>query len=516
MFDFPGIDSLSATFPTFALIVSLSIVAQGVWRLYFSPVSKFLGPKLAALTYWYEFCYDILQHGQYIWKIRDMHERYGPIVRINPHELHVLDSSFYHILYAGGGQKRDRDPWHCDGLTVSGSLLATVSHDLHRNRRAALSSFFSMANTRKLQPVVEERVSKVVERFVELRDSGKVVNLLHALSAFSNDVITEYCFGRSAHRLEHPEFDTSYYTIMMGSAGQTPLIKHLGFIPKLMLSLPESLALKMGGGLSNVVKTRVALRSQINEVKRASSEDQAKRETIFQHLLESDLPESEKSDARLIDEGIVLIGAGSHTVAWTLTVSTFHILSNPAILRSLKKEFRAAKKPGQALTLQQLEKLPYMTAVIKEGLRLAYGVSVRLPRIAQDADLRFNEWVIPRGTSISMSTVLQHQNREVFPEPASFRPERWLQDKSGRLERHLASFNAGSRVCVGVNLAWAELYLCLAAIFDTFGGTSYRDESDEGVLELFETGLDDVEIKADIFFPVVREGSKGVRVLIRT
>jgi cytochrome P450 len=144
----------------------------------------------------YEFYYDILQQGQYIWKIREMHERYGPIVRINPHELHVLDSDFYHNLYAGGSQKRDRDPWHCDGLTVSGSLLATVSHDLHRSRRAALSPFFSMANTRKLQPVVEERVSKLVERLVALKDSGKVVNLLHALSAFSNGQLSshyEYC-----------------------------------------------------------------------------------------------------------------------------------------------------------------------------------------------------------------------------------------------------------------------------------------------------------------------------------
>lgn len=251
-------------------------------------------------------------------------------------------------------------------------------------------------------------------------------------------------------------------------------------------------------------------------MKHATSKDQAQRETIFQHLLDSDLPESEKSEARLIDEGIVLIGAGSHTVAWTLTVSTFHILSNPAILRNLKEEFQANKKLGQDFTLQQLERLPYLTAVIKEGLRLAYGASVRLPRIAPDSELRFEEWVIPKGTSISMSTVLQHQNGKVFLEPESFRPERWLEDKSGILNYHLASFNAGSRVCLGINLAWAELYLCLAAIFDTFGGMSHREENDKGVLELFETGQDDVEIKADVFFPVVKEGSRGVRVLIRS
>jgi cytochrome P450 len=115
-----------------------------------------------------------------------MHQQYGPIVRVNPHELHVLDPDFYHILYAGGSQRRDRDPWHANSLSVEGSVLATVSHELHRNRRAALSPFFSMASTRRLQPVVEERVNMLINRLTGLRDSGKVVNLLHALSAFSN------------------------------------------------------------------------------------------------------------------------------------------------------------------------------------------------------------------------------------------------------------------------------------------------------------------------------------------
>lgn len=115
-----------------------------------------------------------------------MHEKYGPVVRVNPHELHVLDPDFYEVLYAGGGQKRDRDPWHTNSLAVEKSILGTVSHDLHRNRRAALSPFFSMASTRRLQPVVEERVDMLIKRLMGLKDSGKVVNLLHAFSAFSN------------------------------------------------------------------------------------------------------------------------------------------------------------------------------------------------------------------------------------------------------------------------------------------------------------------------------------------
>lgn len=134
----------------------------------------------------YEFYYDCIQRGQFIYKIRDLHEQYGPIIRINPHELHVADPAFYHTLYAAGSQKRNRDPYHASSLTLNGSVLASPDCSLHRKRRAALSPFFSAQNTRRLLPLVQERVEVLVAKLEELKDTGKIVNLLHAYAAFSN------------------------------------------------------------------------------------------------------------------------------------------------------------------------------------------------------------------------------------------------------------------------------------------------------------------------------------------
>jgi len=48
-----------------------------IYRLYFHPLSKFPGPKLAAITRYYEAYFDIIQNGQYVFKIADLHKKYG-------------------------------------------------------------------------------------------------------------------------------------------------------------------------------------------------------------------------------------------------------------------------------------------------------------------------------------------------------------------------------------------------------------------------------------------------------
>ncbi|KAJ8068063.1 hypothetical protein OCU04_003637 [Sclerotinia nivalis] len=88
------------------LSLSLWIIYGAIYRLYFSPIAKFPGPKLAALTLWYEFYFNVIRDGQWIWEIKRMHEEYGPIVRINPYELHIDDPEYYDELYAGNTTKR--------------------------------------------------------------------------------------------------------------------------------------------------------------------------------------------------------------------------------------------------------------------------------------------------------------------------------------------------------------------------------------------------------------------------
>lgn len=107
------VSDLSATSLGISLanFATLYIVVIGIYRLCLAPSANFPGPRLAALTFWYEFYYDVWPfEGQYTWKIQELHNKHGPFVRINPCEVHCNDAEFFDVLYVSGAKRRT-DKW---------------------------------------------------------------------------------------------------------------------------------------------------------------------------------------------------------------------------------------------------------------------------------------------------------------------------------------------------------------------------------------------------------------------
>ena len=226
--------------------------------------------------------------------------------------------------------------------------------------------------------------------------------------------------------------------------------------------------------------------------------------TIFYDVLSNpDVRPQEKETDHLQMESQAVIGAGTVTTAHILAIVTFHIIWNPSVRSKLQSELgdAAAETDGE-LKWNQLEKLPYLTAVITEALRIGYGVCHRLQRIFPDTVLQYNGYDIPTMTPVSMTSVLFHDNPSLFPNPRTFNPERFITQP--HLKKYLVPFSRGSRVCLGMNLAYAELYLTLAAIFAP-GRFDFK---------FFETDLSDVETKHDFMNTSPRLDSKGIRVTV--
>lgn len=167
------------------------------------------------MTHWYEFYYEYFAPGgQFIFVIRDMHAKYGPIVRISPTELHINELSFLPELMPAGGHRRDKYHRQMQMFGTTQAMSATMDHDLHRVRRGAMSKVFSKDSVRRLEPIIAQKMTKLFKRLEGFQKTGEPINLLPMFGAFTNDLVSEYTYGLSSDWVEAPRFNQPFFDMV--------------------------------------------------------------------------------------------------------------------------------------------------------------------------------------------------------------------------------------------------------------------------------------------------------------
>jgi cytochrome P450 len=104
-----------------------------------------------------------------------------------------------------------------------------------------------------------------------------------------------------------------------------------------------------------------------------------------------------------------------------------------------------------------------------------------------------------------MSSLFIAKSPLLFPNPNDFKPERWIEAATSdeHLEQYILAFGKGTRSCVGINLAYAEIYTILATLFRKFPH-----------IRLHNTTERDVEHVHDYFAGMTRSGTHGLQVIV--
>ncbi|SJK99238.1 uncharacterized protein ARMOST_02529 [Armillaria ostoyae] len=194
-------------------------------------------------------------------------------------------------------------------------------------------------------------------------------------------------------------------------------------------------------------------------------------ETIYHRLLEDVERPSRKG---LLADAQTFLFAGTDTTSNAMIVGFFNVLNNPSVRAKLLAELKAMRPETESPMLyDSLEKLPYLTGVVKESLRMSISVPVSLPRVLS-ADMDIDGISVPAGTVVGMGTSFILMNEDVFSEPEVFNPDRWIQSS---LDKYLVPFSKGPRACLGMNLAWCELYLVFGNLFRKLDMEIYQTRS---------------------------------------
>ncbi|KAL6298881.1 cytochrome P450 [Sparassis latifolia] len=176
--------------------------------------------------------------------------------------------------------------------------------------------------------------------------------------------------------------------------------------------------------------------------------------------------------------------AGHETTSGMLTFITYYLLKNPECLRRLREEIDSVIGDRQ-MTANDLNRLPYLLAVMRETLRLSPSAPMRTVSPLEDTTLG-GKYAVEKGATVVVNVIVVHRDPRVWGDDANeFRPERMLDGKFEALPPHAwQPFGFGMRGCIGRPFAWQEVQIAVVSILQKFDLTM-QDPSYE--LELKQT-----------------------------
>jgi cytochrome P450 len=218
------------------------------------------------------------------------------------------------------------------------------------------------------------------------------------------------------------------------------------------------------------------------ELKQSAHSEDAARKDFFHYLFGAKDSETGKEGYTIDElwgECELLTIAGSDTTAIVTAAMTFYLAKNPRMQEKVAKEVRSTFSSYEEIVYSpKLHSCRYLRAFIQETLRVAPPVPADLAREVLPGGTTICGKFFPQDMKVSTCLYCLSHNPDVYPEPMRFRPERWVtkaEDPEGvsgddvaLAESGACSFAAGTRGCIGKNMAWMEMMVVLAKLVYRF------------------------------------------------
>lgn len=274
---------------------------------------------------------------------------------------------------------------------------------------------------------------------------GRPFSVHPYMQAITLDIILRAVFGL-ADRAERDRLSvllTRFFT-------PPPFI--VSFLPILQKDFP-------GSPFRRFLRDRDEVSREIYRIiagRRAAPDAESRSDILSLLLSARDESGQPMTDQELRDELVTLLAAGHETTATALSWALHYLCANPPAAARLKAELAAAG----GFEPSKIKQLPYLDAVIKEVLRLQPVVPIVVREARVDTEIAGRP--IKKGSLIAPCAYLTHRRPELYPEPESFRPERFLDKKVDPYE--WMPFGGGIRRCVGMAFAQYEMAIVLGTV----------------------------------------------------
>ncbi len=126
--------------------------------------------------------------------------------------MHYNDPEIIDTILAGPTRKTNRHPSLAKKTGTPDSMVTTVDHDKHRQRRNSVAAYFSTASIRQLEPIIRDTMAKLLERLERMAETrSPPLQIHHVFKACTSDVITKYAFGDCFNFMERSDCGKPYF-----------------------------------------------------------------------------------------------------------------------------------------------------------------------------------------------------------------------------------------------------------------------------------------------------------------
>ncbi|KAI1365548.1 pisatin demethylase [Xylaria arbuscula] len=417
------------------------------------------GPFLAKFSYlWLG---RTAQAGQNYWVYRDLCKKYGPLVRVGPNELSTDDPEILRRIAAVRGSY-GKDPWYLGTRfnPYHDVMFTTLDMSLHDRMKSQIGASINGREIPLLESGIDEQVNALIVnvRHNMSNDPKGVIDVAPLMSYLTMDVITKVAFGQEFGYLQA---NKDLYGFLKEVRENWPKLAMMVDVPYIRNLFLNPLSLRLFGPSVADTKGMGKLMGVAREyVSRRYDPDAKAQKDLIGSWIRNNLSQDQAEV-----EGLFMIIAGSDTTASALRITLLHVMTCPHVYRKLKQEIRDAVIDGKVarpIGFEEAKRLPYLQAVVYEGLRMRPPAPGLYPKAVPPEGDHMHGKFIPGGTAIGMNTASLFASTAIFGDDAAlFRPERFTEvdeQKRAEMERLVElAFGYGRFQCAGKPVAFMEL-----------------------------------------------------------
>ncbi|KAM0324813.1 hypothetical protein ACHAQA_007779 [Verticillium albo-atrum] len=385
----------------------------------------------------------------------EANKKYGDIARVGPNQVVCSDPELMKRVLAVRSEYR-RSDWY-DGMRFhpkKNNVLSWRDEEEHAKLRSKMAAGYSGREVHNLEAKVDKNVEAFIKRLNQDIDANAKLDFGRKAQYFTLDVITDLAFGNPFGFLET---DSDIYDYIKTTEESLPVFMVTTVLPWMI----KIFGSPVFASILPSEKDVMGFGKVMSISKKVSAERFGPNKKVQKDMLGSFVAHG-LTQEEAESEILLQIVAGSDTTATAIRATMLHLITNPRVLVKLLDEIKATNASSPVISDSEARNLPYLQAIIKEGLRIFPPVAGLMAKEVPPQGDTWNGVHLPGGTRIGYGAWGIMHNKKIWGDDADeFRPERWLEGPAEKI-RELDStldlvFSYGRWQCLGRPVALMEL-----------------------------------------------------------